>query len=102
MQNVSICNDINWSTSYSLQCIYLSGSDAIGCIYVLVSHVEGVRNITGCIDRNTSGTIDADLTLYSEVLAYALSLENVDTQFFREKIRVEEMCLAITTGKENT
>lgn len=105
VQNVSICNLGN--TSHSLQCTYLSGSDAIGCIYVLVSYVDGVRNITGYIDRSTSGivTIDADLTPYSDVVAYALGLENIDAQLlFRANISaVKDTCSPVTTtSKKNS
>ena len=58
--------------TYSIQCSYLSGSDVSGCVYVLVSREEGVENMTGFIERDSSGVIleVANIGCYSEVLAY--------------------------------
>lgn len=52
MSNVTICQ-IN-STTFSIQCSYLNGSDASGCVYVLVSGEEGVESVRGTIDRSNS------------------------------------------------
>ena len=41
--------------TFSIQCNYLSGSDVSGCVYVLVSRVEGVENVTGFIERDSNG-----------------------------------------------
>ena len=70
VQNVYIYQLDN--TRYSIQCIYLSGSDVSGCVYVLVSGVEGVENVTGFIERDSNGvTLEvANIGCYSEVLAY--------------------------------
>ena len=71
---------------------------------MLVSYVDGVKNITGYIDRSTSGivTIDADLTPYSDVVAYALGLKNIDVQlFFRANISAVKGPVT-TTGKKNS
>ena len=58
--------------AYSIQCSYLNGSDVSGCVYVLVSREEGVENVTGFIERDSSGVIleVASIGCYSEVLAY--------------------------------
>lgn len=53
MQNVSICQ-VEGNT-FTIQCSYLSGSDANGCFYILVSGVDGMENVTGRIERGNSG-----------------------------------------------
>jgi hypothetical protein len=49
VQDVTICR-VN-TTTYIISCVYLSGSDASGCNYTLMSE-EG--NIAGSIDRSNS------------------------------------------------
>ena len=50
----------------------MNGSDVSGCVYILVSGEEGVRNVTGFIERDSNGvTLEvANIGCYSEVLAY--------------------------------
>ncbi len=42
------------NTTYSIQCSYISGSNARGCVFILVGGVDGVANITGIINRTSS------------------------------------------------
>ena len=64
--NVTLCqlND----TTFLITCTYLSGSTARGCVYTLVS--EGMKNLTGRIERGSSSEITADLELYGEVILF--------------------------------
>ena len=56
---------------YSIQCIYLPESTAKGCVYTLVSGMNGTENVTGYIDRESLAVILAvDIGCYSEVSAY--------------------------------
>ena len=59
--------------TYSIRCHYLNNSDVTGCMYVLVSELEELKNITGVIDRNNAeGAIYdlADIGCYDDLLAY--------------------------------
>ena len=64
-------------TIYSIQCSYIKGSNAQGCIYVLVGMVMG--NITGTIRRTSSEgnlvTI-SNIGYYKEVLVYDWESDN--------------------------
>ena len=60
-------------SNYFIQCSYITGSDARGCEYTLVSKVKGVENITGNIERTNSEGVMVEVrtaSCYSgEVLA---------------------------------
>ena len=58
--------------TFSIQCSYITGSDARGCVYTLVSGVKGVANITGTVERNQLDGVVAlvNANQYVEVLAY--------------------------------
>ncbi len=65
--------------TYSIQCSYISGSIARGCVFILVSGVEGVANITGIINRTSSQGVRIDVSNignYREVLAFDLEFDN--------------------------
>ena len=86
--------------TFSIQCSYLNGSDVSGCVYVLVSRVEGVESVTGFVERDSNGgTLEvANIGCYSEVLAY----DNASTTIVhpvRTSINTSETC-PITTGKQ--
>ena len=66
-------------TTYSIKCSYISGSDARGCVFILVGGVEGVANITGIINRTSSEGVLIDVPnigCYREVLAFDLESDN--------------------------
>ena len=96
MQGVSICQVD--TTHYSIQCSYLRGSDVSGCVYVLVSREEGVKNVTGFIERDNNGvTLEvANIDCYSEVLAYDSTTID-DILPVRTRINTSSVC-PITTG----
>ena len=77
VQSVTVSRRNNGT--YSIQCSYITGSDARGCVYILVSGVEGVGNITGTIERTNSEGLVIELhnaSCYSEVLAYDWERDN--------------------------
>ena len=81
-------------TIYSIQCSYINGSNAQGCVYVLVSMVVG--NITGTIKRTSSEgdvvTI-SNIRYYKEVLAYDWESDNTTgTLPIRGNVNFNEMC----------
>ena len=76
VQSVSICRVSG--TTYSVQCGYVMGSDARGCVYVIMGD-DVMGNVTGTIARGNSGgeTVDlADPSCFSEVLAYDWESDN--------------------------
>ena len=86
-------------TIYSIQCSYINGSNAKGCIYVLVGMVMG--NITGTIRRTSSEgdvvTI-SNIGYYKEVLAYDWESDNtIGILPIRGNINFNETCPV--TGK---
>ena len=98
VQNVSIClvnaATNTYSSTISIQCVYLRGSAASGCIYTLVGG-EGAENITGSIERDIAGFVMADISHYREVLAYANT--NDGTLPIRARLEYIEPCPS-TTG----
>ena len=73
VQGIVVCQ-VNDST-YSIQCTYLSGRNASGCVYILVSEEERVGNITGTIEgfNSEGGVIGVgDILTYNRILAYDL------------------------------
>ena len=81
-------------TIYSIQCSYINGSNAQGCVYVLVGMVVG--NITGTIERTSSeGDVVAifNIGCYKEVLAYDWESDNTTgTLPIRGNINSNETC----------
>ncbi len=77
VEQVSLCLVEN--CTYSIQCSYISGSNARGCVFILVSGVEGVINITGIINRISSEGVRIEvpnISSYREVLAFDLENDN--------------------------
>ena len=77
VQNVSICQ-LN-TTTYTIQCIYLNGSDSRGCVFILVSREEEVEDITGTIPRSNHNGVAielSDIMDFNVVLAFDLEEGN--------------------------
>ena len=64
VQSISLCQ-LN-ETSFSMMCIFLTGSLARGCVYTLVSTSE--ERVTGRVGRGNSSEGVADLNVYDEVI----------------------------------
>ena len=65
VQSISLCQ-LN-ENSFSVMCIFLTGSLARGCVYTLLS-ASGEENVTGRVERGKSSEGAADLRDYSEVI----------------------------------
>ncbi len=77
MEDVRLCLVEN--TTYSIRCSYISGSNARGCVFILVGGEEGVANITGIINRTSSEGVRIEVPnigSYREVLAFDLENDN--------------------------
>ncbi len=77
VERVSLCLEEN--TTYSIQCSYISGSNARGCVFILVGGVEGVANITGIINRTSSEGVRIEvpnISNYRKMLAFDLESDN--------------------------
>lgn len=65
--------------AYSIRCIHQNGSNAKGCVFVLVSTVEWVEDAFGVIEGVASGRVVVFLQnagCYGEVLAFDLGDDN--------------------------
>ncbi len=84
------------NTTYSIQCSYISGTDARGCVFILVGGVEGVANITGIINRTSSEGVRIEVPnigCYREVLAFDLESDNTTgTLPVRENVTLFDIC----------
>jgi hypothetical protein len=86
--------------SYSIQCSYLNGSVASGCVYILVSGIEGVVNITGSMNRNDSSGVlllIPNIGCYSEVVVFTINV--TDALPIRESINATDMECSTLTGE---
>ena len=97
VQDVSICQVT--ATNYSIQCIYLNGSEVDGCGYTLVGRTG---NRTGYIERSNSEGVIVDLTDITEILAFA-NVTDAITVSKDIDIGSVEMCppSITTTGRHN-
>ena len=68
VQGVSLCQ-LN-ETSFSIMCIFLTGSTARGCFYTVVS-TSNDGSVSGCVERGNSSEGAADLSAYDEVILLA-------------------------------
>ncbi len=85
--------------TYSIQCIYPNGSNASGCVYILVSGEEGVQNGTGAIEGGDATRILVpDIGCYSEVLAFGLPSGNTSKLAARAIITTDKVCSVNTGG----
>ena len=80
---------------YSIQCGYVTGSDARGCVYVIRGG-DVLGNVIGTIDRSNSAGVIMELTCYSEVLAYDWESDN-STGTLPVRIHINTTCPSPTT-----
>ena len=87
--------------TYSVQCHYIQGSDALGCVYVLVSEVEEFfKNMSGTLLRRSESEggdtilkVFKVIGCYQEVLVYDLeSNHHLGNLLIRVKINLNERC----------
>ena len=92
MEIVTVCR--REETIYSIQCSYINGSNAKGCICVFVNMVVG--NITGIIERtNSEGDLVniSNIGYHKEVLAYDWECNNTTGNLtIRGNINSNETC----------
>ena len=78
-------------STIDIQCLFIHGSDAVGCKVVLVSYHPGVNNETVSLMRENRYAISQlNLTLkaacYHKVLAYTIDVQNTTNNFYIEEI----------------
>ena len=97
----SVTATVVGESTIDIQCLFIHGSNAMGCKVVLVSDHPGVNNETTTLIReNTSASAQLKLTqqvsCYYRALAYSINVNNITSKFFIEmKIGTNNMC----TGK---
>ena len=70
MQDVRVCAVDTEDNTYSISCVFLSCSEARGCVYTLVGVVDRVGDVTGTIEMGDSEEVRVELRPSSQVLAY--------------------------------
>ena len=97
-------------STIDIQCLFIHGSDAVGCKVVLVSDRPGVNNETGTLIRRSksesaSGYFETmqEIGCYQRVIAYVIDMNyNTNTFPIKEKLHsnrnIEKMC----SGKNMT
>ena len=80
-------------STIDIQCLFIHGSDAVGCKVVLVSDHPGVNNETETLlKRNTSASALGQLNLtlkaacYHRVLAYTCEVNYTTNNFYIEEM----------------
>ena len=73
-------------STIDIQCLFIHGSDVVGCKVVLVSDHPGVNNETEILIRkNTSASAQLKFThhvdCYQRVLAYSINVDNSTSDF---------------------
>ena len=77
-------------STIDIQCLFIHGSDAVGCKVVLVSGHRSVNNETETLlKKNTSAFGQLKVLLhqvgcYQRVLAYSIDVNNITKNFFIE------------------
>ena len=102
----SVTATVVGESTIDIQCLFIHGSDAVGCKVVLVSGHSGVNNETATLIRkNTSASAQLKLThqvdCYHRVLAYTINVDNSTSNFVIMKtlnFGANNSCL----GKKNT
>ena len=97
-------------STIDIQCLFIHGSDAVGCKVVLVSDHPGVNNETETlIRRSTSEYALGYLELmqkigcYQRVIAYAIDMNNHTNTFpIIEKLHFDRYIEKMCSGKNMT
>ena len=71
-------------STVAIQCLFIHGSDALGCKVVLVSNCSNVSDIYANISRNNNVTMSAsgklnlahNISCYSRVFAFDIDINN--------------------------
>ena len=100
----SVTATVVGESTIDIQCLFIHGSDAVGCKVVLVSDHPGVNNETETlIRRNTSAFAQLKLThqlgCYHRVLAYTVDNHNVTYDIFIRRKLVHPIANFVCTGK---
>ena len=87
----SVTATVVGESTIDIQCLFIHGSDAVGCKVVLVSGHPGVNNeTTTLLKNNTSAFGQLNLTLkaacYHKVLAYTFDVKNTTNNFYIEEM----------------
>ena len=87
----SVTATVVGESTIDIQCLFIHGSDAVGCKVVLVSGHPSVNNETVILMRENRYAISQlNLTLkaacYHKVLAYTIDVQNTTNNFYIERI----------------
>ena len=96
-------------STIDIQCLFIHGSDAVGCKVVLVSGHPGVNNETETLIRkNTSASAQLQVMLhqvgcYQRVLAYSIDVGNIMNNIFIDgKLNSRTNSIIVCSGKIRT
>ena len=114
--SLTVTSDVQFVTAtvvgestIDIQCLFIHGSDAVGCKVVLVSDHPGVNNETKTLLRtNTSAFGQVKVMLhqvgcYQRVLAYSIDVNNITNNIFIEgKLNSVTNSIIVCSGKIRT
>ena len=100
----SVTATVVGESTIDIQCLFIHGSDAVGCKVVLVSDHPDVNNETAILIRkNTSVSAQLKLThqvgCYHRVLAYSINVDNSTSNFKIVKL-LNFSTNSVCTGKK--
>ena len=108
VQNVTVstCECHKDGCTVLIRCIYLSGSDARGCVYTLVSGEEGVRNVTGTIERGDTAKEISLAHPYGQLVVYDLERDGTMGDIPAGRIDISsatnvDQCLTVPYSSKN-
>ena len=93
-------------STIDIQCLFIHGSDAVGCNVVLVSDHPGVNNETKTLMRkNLTASAQLKVMLhqvgcYHRVLAYSIDVNNIMNNIFIEgRLNSGTNSISVCSGK---
>ena len=104
----SVTATVVGESTIDIQCLFIHGSDAVGCKVVLVSDHPGVNNETAILIRkNASASASLKPThqvdCYQRVLAYSIDVNNIINNIFIEgKLNSRTNSIIVCSGKIRT